>query len=186
MVQHEQNVRTYDEDRIMLYGQPFIFSLSTTPAATGYATAVLLTLDGAAGGGADYVIDLDGDGNLEQNPFSGQELYITAIRIANDTLNVFGGLQIDGKLVLTGSILNGGGMLQHIAGQHIYLDAMAKNAIAPPVPAATAQELYGSPLRGVFKAPLLARNTIRLWAAVSGQANATVLWLRGFNIPRRV
>lgn len=178
----QQLIRKYDEDRIMLYGQPFLFSIATPAGLAGYANAIQLTLDGT------YMLDLDGDTVLEPSPFMNQELYITALKVVNSSTapplgNIFGGLQIDGKLALTGSMEGGLGMLQHLPGQTIYLDAMAKGALPPP--AITGQDIYGSPLKVCLATPLLCRNSIRLWADTSAPGDTTTLWLRGFNVPRR-
>lgn len=187
----QQYIRKFDEDRIMLNGQPFLFSISTLAGAGGYIAGTQLNLDGV------YLLDLDGDGVPEPSPFMNQELFITAMKIVNSSAvppagNVFAGLQIDGKLVLSGSEQGGGplgaagGLIQHLPGDTIYLDSMAKMVALAPT-AITGTDIYGSSLSLSLSRPIICRTSIRLWAGVQlpQPADTTTLWLRGFNVPRR-
>jgi len=172
----EQPIRTYPEQRFMLYGTPFLFSITTTAGSDGYSNKVTVTLDSTA-------LDLDGDGATETAPLSGRMIYITGIRILNGADAVFGGIRLDGKLMLTGSTTGNDGMLIHAAGEDIHLDGLMKE-ITPgggtlnnSLIATTIKRIWGTEA-------LVCRNTIDVWTYESS-SNTMTVWFKGFDLPRK-
>jgi hypothetical protein len=168
-----QVIRTYPEERIMLEGTPLIFTISTPDDTTGYANATEVDLDTSN-------LDLDGNGIVETTPLLNEMIYIVGIRIINDASNVWGGLQIDGKLVLTGSVAGAGGMLEHAAGDDIFIDGFVRalGGAGTDVISTSFKDVWGVPA-------LVCRKTIKVWAAASAAANNTDVYIRGYSASRK-
>jgi len=78
---------------------------------TGYANRETFTLDSS-----DY--DDDGDGDDETTPMLGKTFLITGLRFQMNTTAKFGGLIIDGRLILNSSYL------ANAAGEDVLIDGM--------------------------------------------------------------